>query len=353
MRKRGNGSFLFPDTLKYGNVIFHYSKGLNASFVNKVKGDIDLVKKKMVSIKGVKLTDIDKLEPIHIYVYPNIKTFRQALGSALQQIETAQMHYMKSKSIETNYIIQDDEGNIHLVLPDGRSLEVLDNFSAEIVAKVYSSYVSLNEPKRNELRNTVRSYVKANTKKIKEEQAKQNEEKEEAEVVEEIEDEEVLEELEETTDELDEIQKDNNVPEWLIIGWEGYVKSTLNNDNIRRKFSQYLTEKKMTSPSKLNKSTLKSSEVFDREIAIVTVEYICNTYGNKTYLKFCNDYTNYKIFGENMTKHKFNDEVKAYIKANYIIDKSEEIKTQYALFPNDETTMILNLQTNKEIVDPV
>jgi len=348
-----NGNYLFPDTEKVGGVIFHYSKRLNGSFVAEAKKNLDVAVAKLRRYKNVNLKSIMEVNPIHVYIYPDIKSFRQAMGYEMQKMETRQMHGLASKSIETRYILRDEAGSIHVVLPQGRSDTTFTTFSSEVISMIVTDYIDLDEKQAYELKNTIKRYIKSEKEKeekklkaeeeenleqeeqeekerqeLEEQEAKEEEERLQAELEEMEQDEReqaILsldeiseEEIEEIISTQAEIEEQVEVPGWLVYGWKAYVCNRLQNSKNIEKFKKMM-EKGKTSKATNLKSAEPSSEK-DLNVAASAVEYIICTYGYNSYIRLCKEPDNIKgIFYKSTTlkeaeaKEKFNSEVKAYI----------------------------------------
>lgn len=350
---RNKESYLFPDTEKVGGVIFHYSKRINGSFVTEAKKNLEMTVNKLKRYKNVNLKALSEVNPIHIYIYPDIKSFRQAMGYAMQKIETKQMHGMMSQKIETRYILRDEAGSIHMVLPQGRSASTYTTFSAETISMIVDSYVDLSEKQALELKNTVKRYIKSEKEKEEKAKRKEEEDKEEQErleqeekerqeqealaeeermqqELEEMEEEERLqallelneisdEEIEEIIETQEELQEEQEVPGWLVYGWKAYISNRLQNSKNLEKFKRMVEQKKISKPTKLKAD--KPSNEMDLNVATCTVEYVISVYGYGAYIDLCKEPDNIKgIFYKSTTmtedeaKEKFNNEVKEYIK---------------------------------------
>lgn len=355
-----NTNYLFPNTEKVGGVIFHYSQRLNGSFVKVAKQDINMVIEKLRKYKNISLKSTMEAMPLHVYIYPDIKSFRSAMGYEMQKVETRQMHFMMSNNVETRYILTDEAGNVHMVLPKGRSNSVYTTFSSELVSIIVGEYIELNEKQRYELKNTVKRYIKVERE--KEEKAKRKEEEEaeeekrqeeeeelqkeqeeaeekerqeqeeerlqkELEEAEEQEREALLlenarieeQELEEMAKTQEEVEDIKDVPAWLVYGWRGFVCNRLCNKTSLENFKALLDKNKLPKPTKLNE---KINSELDLDVAVSAVEYVCSTYGYDAYVKLCRDPENIKgilykatTLTEKEAKEKFNSEVRQYISA--------------------------------------
>lgn len=358
-------NYLFPDTEKVGGVIFHYSKRINGSFVKVVKQDINTVIEKLKKYRNINLKNMVEALPLHVYIYPDIKSFRSAMGYEMQKVETRQMHFMASNNIETRYILTDEAGNVHMVLPVGRSKAVYTTFSSELVSIIVGEYIELNEKQRYEMKTTIKKYIKAERQKEEEKKKKEQEEIEEKErekekeeqeekereeeekerleaeereaeealqqELEEIEEkerekmllelslmeDEELEEMVEVQDKVEEIKDVEETPAWLVYGWQGFMCGRLKNKANLERFKELRCKTKLPKPTKLKNNI--SSEL-DLDVAVATVEYVVSTYGYKAYQRLCEEPDNIKgimykatTLSQAEAKEKFNNEVKEYI----------------------------------------
>lgn len=344
-----NSNYYFPDTEKVGGIIFHYSKRLNGSFVNMAKKDLSLVIEKLKKYKNISLKSIMEVAPLHVYIYPDIKSFRNAMGYAISKVEMKQMHFMMPNSIEARYILKDEAGNIHMVLPTKRTSGTLNTFSSELVSMIVTEYIELNERQEYELKNTIKKYIKAERKKEEEEQEKEQEQeeqdKQEEELQEELEEndeeeyEAKLSELQEVEDDemqeiieaQEELEKDEKkIPGWLVYGWKAYICHRLDGKKNVEKFGKMLEKQK--TPKATSLKAEKAANEFDLDVATASVEYIVTTYGYRSFTRLCENpedikgifYPNYVITA-NQAKSKFNSEIKKYIESMYRVQKPVEI----------------------------
>lgn len=360
-------SYFFPDTEKVGGIIFHYSKKANGSFVKVVKQDINTVIEKLKKYRNINLKNTMEALPIHVYIYPDIKSFRSAMGYEMQKVETRQMHFMMSNNIETRYILTDEFGNVHMVLPTGRSSATYTTFSSELVSIIVGEYIEMNEKQRYEMKTTIKKYIKSERQKEEdkkkkeaeeleekereeqeekereEEEQKEKEEQEEKErqEAEEREEEERLqqeleeaeekqreemlleislmeeEELEEMVETQKEVEEVPDTPAWLVYGWQGFMCRKLENKANLKKFKALREKVNLPKPTKLKD---KISSELDLDVAVATVEYIVTTYGYSAYVKLCKEPDNIKgalykatTMTQAEAKERFNSEVKVYI----------------------------------------
>lgn len=357
-----NTNYFFPDTEKVGGVIFHYNKRINESFVKIVKQDINTVIEKLKKYRNINLKNMVEALPLHVYIYPDIKSFRSAMGYEMQRIETRQMHFMASNNVETRYILTDEAGNVHLVLPVGRSHATYTTFSSELVSIIVGEYIEMNEKQKYEMKTTIKKYIKSERQKEEdkkkkeqveleekereEQEAKEREEEEEKERLEAeereaeealqqeleeaeekereeallalslIEDEE-LEEMANAQAKVEEINDAQSVPAWLVYGWQGFMCGKLENKANLERFKELRDKLKLSKPTKLKENI--NSEL-DLDVAVAAVEYIVSVYGYKAYVKLCETPDNIKgimykatSMTEAEAKEKFNSEVKEYI----------------------------------------
>ena len=275
--------------------------------------------------------------PLHVYIYPDIKSFRSAMGYEMQKVETRQMHFMMPNNIETRYILTDEAGNVHMVLPNGRSNSVYTTFSSELVSIIVGEYIALNEKQRYELKNTVKRYIKVEREKEEKEKQKEEEEAEEQKRLEEEEElqkeqeeaeekerqeqeEERLEEerLQKELEEAEEQKREELLLENARIEEQELEEMAKTQEEVED-FKALLDKNKLPKPTKLNE---KINSELDLDVAVSAVEYVCSTYGYGAYVKLCRDPENIKgilysvtTLTENEAKEKFNSEVKQYISA--------------------------------------
>lgn len=355
-------NYLFPDTEKVGGVIFHYSKRINGSFVKVVKQDINTVIEKLKKYRNINLKNMVEALPLHVYIYPDIKSFRSAMGYEMQKMETRQMHFMASNNVETRYILTDEAGNVHMVLPVGRSQAVYTTFSSELVSIIVGEYIEMNEKQKYEMKTTIKKYIKSERQKEEDKKKKEQEELEEKEREEQeqkeleeeeekerleaeereaeealqqeleeaeekereemlleaslMEDEE-LEEMAHTQAKVEEIKDTQSIPAWLVYGWQGFMCGRLKNKTNLEKFKELRDKLKLPKPTKLKENI--NSEL-DLDVSVAAVEYIVSVYGYKAYVRLCEEPDNIKgimykatNLKEAEAKEKFNNEVKEYI----------------------------------------
>lgn len=346
-------SYFFPDTEKVGGIIFHYSKRVNGSFVKVVKQDINTVIEKLKKYRNINLKNTMEALPIHVYIYPDIKSFRSAMGYEMQKVETRQMHFMMSNNIETRYILTDEFGNVHMVLPTGRSSATYTTFSSELVSIIVGEYIEMNEKQKYEMKTTIKKYIKSERQKEEDKKKKEAEELEEKEREEEeqkekerqdaeereaeekmqqeleeaeekqreemllelsLMEEEELEEMVETQKEVEEIP---DTPAWLVYGWQGLMCRKLENKANLQRFKALREKANLPKPTKLKD---KISSELDLDVAVAAVEYIVTTYGYSAYVKLCKEPDNIKgvmykatTLTQAEAKERFNSEVKMYI----------------------------------------
>lgn len=341
---KNSDNYYFPDTEKVGDIIFHYSARINGSFVKEVKKDIEVAISKLKKYKNINLRDTMKADPMHVFIYPDIKSFKMVFGQDMQKLETKQMHFMMSNSVETRYILTDEMGNIHMVLPKGRTNSMYTTFSAELVSKIVGQYIDVDQKKEYELKSTIKSYIKVERKKEQEELEEQKEledadeeeklqqelEQDTQEKLEELSENEIEEELailsEMTEQEVEnmaetqqELEKKEQPPSWMIYGWRAYICNRLQSKANMEKFKKIAEKKEIPKPTSITGKKIDSE--LDLDVATLAVEYIVNTYGYNAFIKLSENPENVKgifyassVLDNKTAKEKLNSEIKEYIK---------------------------------------
>lgn len=353
---KNNGGYLFPNTLETSVAVFHYSRRLHASFVSAAKADI------------AKFTSKFKTAPenrIHIYIYPDVKTFISAMGGSYAEVEKRENRkIIGGNQLESRYIIRAEDGSIHMVLPTGRLQTMYTNFTSEIIVYIMDDYVSFTQKQRYEMKASVRAKLKRD--KAEEEKKKQDEldaEEEEKRKAEEEEEKERLEEearlaaeeeeqlrlealedekkkealdmiaIEEallSEDEIGEVvdiaEKIDNVddkeqPEWLKVGFAIYMSKIIENSDNKQSLKDYVNKTGKTKFASLAQGKLKKDEYFK---SWGRIKYIVSAFGYKKLNQFMDDPENYSIFSVGMSKQKFDRESKMYTLS--LLDEAEIAK---------------------------
>lgn len=311
-QKTTRESSIFSAIKQIETVIIHYNEKLDGAFVKQLEEYIVRVAKK---IKKVDLKNPNENGNVHVYIYPSIKLFNEIFGAAIEK-----RYYNRHRTMEDLYIVRDDNGNIHMASPRGKSTEKTDMLTKILVVKILGEYMDekektkLNMVTREAFKEKVREEQKKKEEKEKEKEQEEEEEKEEEEQEEveeeEIEDEEMG-EMTDTQEKIEEIIEEKELPVWIIIGWQGYIKGKLKKDSDIEKFSKYVNRRGYVKGTKVEKTV-------DEEFAIGQVNYIIDTYGFNIYRKIIEAPEEiYKIM--HTTKFKFDREVKAYIYSKYVL----------------------------------
>lgn len=323
----------FKNTKKIGSVTIHYDEYFDASFAADVE-------KYIISVSKSQKTNMDKpkeFDSIHVFIYANIKEFNSVFGEAIEK-----RYYKGKRSAEDMYIVQDADGNIHMASPRGKGKDKKNVLAQILVVKVMSAYVeekevvklkaivkagfrkeleakkkALEKLKEEELKKEIEKQEEEE-KKIKEEELKkEKEEQDEAEkrLEEELKKEEQYEGVDEAIDiekALEKtLQKGVNVPEWMTMGWRGYLKGRLKKEKDIKKFSEYLSRKKATNLNKIKNTKVLSEYNHSKDFATAGVTYIIKTYSLKKFKKIIEDPDN-MLNILHTTKFKFNRDIKAF-----------------------------------------
>ena len=331
----------FNATKQIETITIHYNEKLDGTFVVDVANSIKDIAKKM---SKVDLKNPREFETIKVFVYPSKQLFYKVFGGEIEK-----RFYARRRSTEDLYVVQDAEGNIHIVSPRGMAQEKREEFKKILVMKVLGEYMDENE-KQSALR-----LLKASMKPKEVEQDKQEEiDEQEEEIEEELEEIEEPEEPEEDEQELDEeeleeiietelvleqideeqekernqkeqekeekkVEKRSEAQEWLNVGWLAYINGKLKKQEDIQRFAANISANGIKKLGQLSNTKLLESYNFSKEYACAWVEYIVTTYGMK---KFAEYYANPKdikgVFG--VSKYVFEAQLKAYIKEKYVGD---------------------------------
>lgn len=315
----------FNATKIAGAVTFHYNKKLDGAFVDSVSLHFKEIAKKM----SINVNNPKEYDSIKVFIYPSLKLFNSVFGKEIEK-----RYYKGKHNLEDMYIVQDSEGNIHIVSPRGKGADRFEALMKILVMRVLSEYVS--EKKKQDIKSIVTRVVEK--KKEKEEQREEETPEEDKEQIEEdFEQEELTEEefndiiqvqetIEEIKEDVSKKEEKNDTRTWLEIGWLGYVSGRLKKQKDIEFFGQHIAKKGVSKISGLKDSKLFENYDYAKEYACATVEYIVETYGKEKFLELMeNPKEIKKIFG--IPKRKFDSDVKAYIYRRYSTkQKIEEIK---------------------------
>ena len=167
-------TFIFPDKEKINSILIYYNRKLNGSFVKYLKTQCIEFFDMFTAYKNMKL---EENELTNVFVYPDIKTFNACLGNTTTKIERDILMGLRPNTIQSAYIVSDDNGDIHVVLPRSRGSEIYDAYFTEIMALVLANYDK--EFANNVLgakKKVVEFIKKREIKKLQEEQKKAEEE---------------------------------------------------------------------------------------------------------------------------------------------------------------------------------
>lgn len=340
----------FNATKKIETITIHYNDKLDGTFVEDVCNYIKDISKKM---KKINLKEPREHEEITVFVYPSVKLFNQVFSGVIEK-----RYYNKKRSLEDFYVVEDEDGNIHIASPRGKSQEKVEALKRILVMKVLGEYMdekdkqmaekmlkaSMLKEKENEKEDEEQEEIEEDVEEENFEEQEEIEEEEIDELVEaenelaEIDEQEGLEESEDELQKEDEIeqeetvgkQDDEGIPsktiearQWLSIGWMGFLKGKLSDEKRARYFAENISKSGVKKLGKLSDSKWYSKYNYSKEYAMAIVEYIVATYGVKKFIKFYEEPTDYKhIFGT--TKLRFEQEAKAYIYSRYSASKMKE-----------------------------
>ena len=365
----------FNATKQIETITIHYNQKLDGAFAEDVAKNIKDISKKM---SKVDLKNPKEFENIQVFIYPSKQLFYKIFGGEIEK-----RFYSRRRSTEDLYVVQDGEGNIHIVSPRGMVVEKRDEFKKILVMKVLGEYMEEKE-KQSALRLLKEAMKPKEEEEIEEpdeqevdeeeidepdeEELEQEEidepdeeelEQEEIDEPDEVEleqeeieepdeqeaDEEELEEIIETElviEQIDEKQEQEKAKEnkkitkrseaqaWLNVGWLAYVNGRLKKEADIKRFAQNISTKGIKKLGQLSNTKLIEQYNFSKEYACAWVEYIVSTYGMN---KFAEHYENPKdikgVFG--VSKFVFESQLKSYIKEKYkdndkVLNITEDIK---------------------------
>lgn len=130
-------TYIFPDKEKINSILIYYNRKLNGSFVKYLKTQCIEFFDMFTAYKNMKL---EENELTNVFVYPDIKTFNACLGNTTTKIERDILMGLRPNTIQSAYIVSDDNGDIHVVLPRSRGSEIYDAYFTEIMALVLANY---------------------------------------------------------------------------------------------------------------------------------------------------------------------------------------------------------------------
>ncbi len=355
----------FNATKQIETITIHYNQKLDGTFAEDVAKNIKDIAKKM---SRVDLKNPKEFYNIQVFIYPSKQLFYKVFGGEIEK-----RFYSRRRSLEDLYVVQDAEGNIHIVSPRGMAGEKRDELKKILVMKVLGEYMEEKE-KQSALR-LLKEAMKPKEEEKEVEDQEEIEEPDEAELEEELEELDEPEEEIEPEDELDEIEeqeeqevdeeeleeiietelileqidekeqddyekdqdksdkkiaKRSEAQEWLNVGWLAYINGRLKKEADIKRFAENISVRGIKKLGQLSNTRLFESYNFSREYACAWVEYIVTTYGMK---KLAEHYENPKdiqgVFG--VSKFVFESQLKAYIKEKYkddekVLNITEDVK---------------------------
>lgn len=360
----------FNATKQIETVTLHYNQKLDGAFVLDVERSIKDIAKKMSKID---LKNPKEFDSIQVFIYPSKQLFYKMFGGEIEK-----RFYSRRRSLEDLYVVQDSDGNIHIVSPRGMSYEKREEFKKILVMKVLGEYMEENE-KQGALRLLKQAMKPKEKEESEEQEVEEIDEVEEQEIEQDIEeiDEPEDQDIEQETEDIDELEeqeteqgiedideadeqevdeiietqktielidekqeKNENIKEdqkesseeqeeldeqpskrseaqdWLSIGWLAYVRGRLKKEQDIKRFAENISKNGIRKIGQLSKGKWFEQYNYSEEYACAWVECIIAIYGMK---KFAEYYENPKeitrIFG--VPKFVFESQVKAYIKEKY------------------------------------
>lgn len=344
----------FNATKQIETITIHYNEKLDGTFVDDVAQSIKEIAKKM---SKVDLKNPKEFETIKVFVYPSKQLFYKVFGGEIEK-----RFYARRRSTEDLYVVQDSEGNIHIVSPRGMAQEKREEFKKILVMKVLGEYMDEKE-KQGALRLLKEAMKPKEEEKKDLEQDEEIQEQEEQDIEEEQEleddeiepddiDEQELEEIieaEAAMEQIDEEEQDeqqeqeekdeqkktnvkSDAQQWLSIGWLAYVRGKLKKEQDVKKFAENISKRGVKKLGQLSQGKWYDDYNYSKEYACAWVECIIATYGMKKFIEYYENPKDIKrIFG--VSKYIFESQVKAYIKEKYkddekVLNITEDIKLE-------------------------
>ena len=332
----------FNATKQIETITIHYNDKLDGAFVADVAQTVKDLAKKM---SKVNLKEPKEFDTIKVFVYPSKKLFYQVFGGEIEK-----RFYRRRRSLEDLYVVQDAEGNIHIVSPRGMEQEKREALKKILVMKVLGEYMEEKEkisaekllkevmkPKEQEEPDEHEPQEEPEEELDDEELEVQDEEEPAEEVVEELTEDQMNElldaqqqleeidakcELEESAKQCDKpkVSRRTEAQEWLSVGWLAYVSGRLKKQQDIQKFAEHISKNGIKKLGQLSDTRLMESYNFSREYACAWVEYIVSTYGMKKLIEHYEQPKDIKgVFG--VPKYIFENQLKAYIKEKYKLDE--------------------------------
>lgn len=364
----------FNATKQIETITIHYNSKLDGTFVNDVTQSIKDIAKKM---SKVDLKRPREFNSIQVFVYPSRQLFYKVFAGEIEK-----RFYNRRRSLEDLYVVQDAEGNIHIVSPRGMAVEKRDAFKRILVMKILGEYMEEKEKQSAErLLKEAMKPKEQEKEEVEQEEIEQDDEPEidEQEPEEELEDELVEEEFEEEQQELDEEELEeiietelvmeqideeqetelqNNViddeqakeekkvnprseaQDWLSAGWLAYVRGKLKKIEDIKRFSDNISKNGVKKLGQLSQGKWYDAYNYSLEYACAWVESVISTYGMKKFLEYYENPKDIKrIFG--VSKFVFESQLKAYIKEKYkdnerVLNVTEDIHLDDIIYTEKE-----------------
>lgn len=331
-------TYIFPDKEKVNSILIYYNKKLNGSFVKYLKTQCMEFFNMFAAYKKMQIEE-DMLT--NVFVYPDIKTFNACLGNTTLKIERDIMMGLRPNTIQSAYIVSDDNGDIHVVLPRSRGSEIYEAYFTEIMALVLANYdIQYANNILGAKKKVVEFIKKREIKKLQEEQKKAEEEERkkqeeeerlqqeleeaeerereeeeaarlEEEMLEEARLQQELEEAEEEAKRLEILEAEESLEDVDLNEdmqtLEEKVKESENMDSTKfekfmqafllfraakfhkpeymEAYAEYCKTHKLVTLGKINKANIQNW--VDQCTLALQVEYTINLYGHKRFLKYC------------------------------------------------------------------
>jgi len=282
--------------------------------------DIEKVIKNIAKNLKVNLDNIPSGETLRVYIYPTKRVFYSIFGNEVEQ----NMRRARSRSQE-NMLFVVGEGEIHMVSP--RALgSSYTNIITILVKNILEEYEQESKVKKAE--EQVKSELEPEEEVIddEEEEIEEPEEELEEEELEDLEldeeNEEQIEEIENIDEEIEKIreEKQNDIPEWLDLGWIMYKRGILKSAKNREDYAEFISKKGVTSQNKIAQSqSVMADYNYASESASAIVEYIVESYGVRKILNLFENPNVEQTLG--ISKAKFSRECKECIKKKYVNSK--------------------------------
>ena len=373
----------FNATKQIDTVTIHYNEKLDGAFVQDVANTLKDIAQKM---RRVDLKNPREFEAIQVYVYPSKKLFYRVFGEEIEK-----RFYRRKRSLEDMYVVQDAEGNIHIVSPRGMGQEKTDAFKKILVMKILGEY--MEEREKQSAERLLKESMKPKAQEVEEPEELEEEEVEPEEEEQQVDEDEIEEQDEEELDEeeLDEIiatelvleqideeqeeqdeeeieeekdqeeskeNKENTrteAQEWLSAGWLAYVNGKLKKADDVKRFASNISKNGVKKLGQLSNAKIFENYNYSVEYACALVAFVVETYGMEKFTEFYKNPKDIKgVFG--IPKFAFDNAFKAFVYSRY---SAKEMKMEIDQREMKEVTEIhfaksggVDITSDKEIDAP-